>query len=110
MIVKIHSGPEALRRFRIRKGLLQMASKRHNRITRTGFRYELLITDQHGRKYRETVNVSRRNDKAVTDGILKAPNVARVQIRGLCRCIYGMQPDQYYAQAEILQMVSVYID
>lgn len=109
MIVKTHSGPEALRRFRIRKGW-KMASKRHDKVTRTGFRYEMAVYDHRNKFHNETITISRRNDKAVIDGLLRDPLVKRVRIRSLCRCIFAMDPDAYYSQAEIITMESVYID
>lgn len=109
MIVKTHAGPEALRRFRIRKGW-KMASKRHNKVTRMGWRYEVLCTAHNGRKQHDVTTLSRRNDKAVIDFYLSIPTVKTAEIRSVSECLYAMDPEDYYAEAEILSMRSVNID
>lgn len=109
MIVKTHSGPEALRRFWIRKKGWKM-NKRQNKVTRTGWRYEVALYGHDGHQTREAVTISRRNDKAVIDGLLRDPRVKRVRIRSLSKCVYSMDPDEYYSRSQILTMESVYID
>lgn len=109
MIIETHAGPEALRRFRFRKKGWRM-NKRQNKVTRTGWRYEVALYGHDGHQTREAVTLSRRNDKAVIDGLLRDPRVKRVRIRSLSKCVYSMSPDQYYGSAEILTMESVYID
>ena len=108
-MIKVHAGPEALRRFRIRRKGWKM-NKRQNKVTRTGWRYELAIFRHDGHMERETVTISRRNDKAVIDALLREPRVKRVVIRSLSKCIYSMEPDAYYSHSQILTMESVYID
>ena len=107
--IPVHAGPEALRRFRIRKGW-KMASKRHNKVTRIGWRYEVLCTAHNGRKQHDVLTLSRRNDKVVKDFYLSIPTVKSVEIRSLSECLYAMDPEDYYSGSEIISMRSVNID
>lgn len=87
-----------------------MMTKRQNKVTRTGYRYELLLILQDGHTEKTVVTISRRNDKAVCDALLRYSRVKRVKIRSLSKCIFSMDPDAYYAHSEILTMESVLID
>lgn len=108
-MIIVHSSPEALRRFWIRKKGFIM-NKRQNKVTRTGWRYEVALYGHDGHQIREAVTLSRRNDKAVIDGLLRDPRIKRVRIRSLSKCIFSMEPDEYYSRSEIISMESVYID
>lgn len=115
MIVKTHAGREPLQLMRLRfsRDLRRerwMMNKRQNKVTRVGFMYDVLLTYNDNHKRRERVTISKRNDKAIIDGLLRDPRIKRVEIRGLTRCIFAMEPDNYYAQAQILTMESVIID
>lgn len=110
MQVKTHAGREALRRLRLGKELRKNMSKRNDKVTRTGYRYRLTVWDHAGRRSSEDLTISRRNDKAVIDAMLRDPNVKRVAIRSLSRCVFAMEPDAYYAHSDIISMESVLID
>lgn len=84
-------------------------NKRQNKVTRIGFMYDVLLTYHDGHKRRERVTISKRNDKAIVDGLLRDPRIKRVEIRSLTRCIFAMEPESYYSQADILTMESVVI-
>lgn len=115
MTVKTHAGREPLQLLRLRfsRDLRRerwIMNKRQNKVTRTGWLYDVRLTYNDGHHRLESVTISKRNDKAIVDGLLKDPRIKEVEIRALSRCVFSMEPDQYYAQAEILTMESVYID
>lgn len=115
MKVKTHAGREPLflQRLRLSRDLRRerfIMSKRNNKVTRTGWRYELMLMRNDGHSERTTVTISRRNDKAVIDAMLRLPYVKRVRIRSLSKCLFAMAPDEYYAHSAIITMESVYID
>ena len=115
MTVKTHAGREPLQLLRLRfsRDLRRerwMMNKRQNKVTRIGFMYDVLLTYNDNHKRRERVTISKRNDKAIIDGLLRDPRIKRAEIRALSRCVFAMEPESYYAQAEVLTMESVLID
>lgn len=108
-MVKVYAGREALRRFRLGKDVKRKMSKRNDKVTRTGYRYRLTVWDHTGHAATEEVTISRRNDKAVIDALLRYSSVKRVQIRSISRCVFAMSPDNYYAHSDIISMESVLI-
>lgn len=74
-------------------------AERHNAVTRTVWRYSVVVDCKKGNQVHFDVVLRRRNDAEVTRKMMTVPEAIRGRIIQLDREIYAMKPETFIRKA-----------